>query len=223
VKTHCAVCHNDRANNGGLSLEGFDAAVAAPSLAAMMLSKMKNGAAGAGIGVPDKSTVDGLVAAFAAQSAGATKWTVERAKHRSTGAELVTASIVRELSSMAGSNGQPGIDAPMYRLVLTCNAATREGVMQLAWSPLPKRGALSVAVDNKPPAVYGSVGVRAFRRPDRHVSVRRARQARPHRIAATSRPACSFSARYDVSTSRCMAVQRPDRCTCSSGTPASIS
>ena len=181
VKTHCAVCHNDRANNGGLSLEGFDAAVAAPSLAAMMLSKitsgtalatvhaaahdqaaaalldrgLKNGAAGAaGIGVPDKSTVDGLVAAFAAQAAGATKWTVERAKHRSTGAELVTASIVRELPSMAGSNGQPGIDAPMYRLVLTCNAPTREGTMQLAWSPLPKRGALSVAVDNKPPAVY---------------------------------------------------------------------
>ena len=82
VKTHCAVCHNDRANNGGLSLEGFDAAVAPPSLAAMMLNKMtsgtalatvhaashgdaaaaaldkgvKNGAMGAaGIGVPDRT------------------------------------------------------------------------------------------------------------------------------------------------------------------------
>ena len=180
VKTHCAVCHNDRANNGGLSLERFDAAVAAPSLAAMMLSKitsgtslatvhaaahdpaaaavldtgLKNGAAGAaGIGVPDKSTVDGLVAAFAAQSAGATKWTVERANHRSTGAELVTASIVRELPARAAA-GQPPIDAPMYRLVLTCNAATREGAMQLAWSPLPKRGTLSVALDGKPPAAY---------------------------------------------------------------------
>jgi hypothetical protein len=180
VKTHCAVCHNDRANNGGLSLERFDAAVAAPSLAAMMLSKitsgtalktvhaaahdqaaaavldkgLKNGAVGAaGIGVPDKSTVDGLVAAFAAQSAGATKWTIERAQHRSTGAELVTASIMRELPSRAAA-GQPEIDAPMYRLVLTCNTATREGAMQLAWSPLPKRGTLSVALDGKPPAVY---------------------------------------------------------------------
>ena len=45
VKTHCAVCHSDRANNGGLSLEGFDAAVAAPSLAAMMLSKITSGTA----------------------------------------------------------------------------------------------------------------------------------------------------------------------------------
>src|ERR1041384_4594457 len=45
VKTHCAVCHNDRANNGGLSLEGFDAAVAPPSLAAMMLNKMTSGTA----------------------------------------------------------------------------------------------------------------------------------------------------------------------------------
>ena len=35
-------------------------------------------------------------------------------------------------------------------------------------------------------------------------------QTRPRRIAATSRPACSFSARYDVSTSRCIAVQSPD-------------
>jgi hypothetical protein len=45
VKTHCAVCHSDRANNGGLSLEGFDAAVATPSLAAMMLSKITSGTA----------------------------------------------------------------------------------------------------------------------------------------------------------------------------------
>ena len=107
MKTHCAVCHTDRANNGGLSLEGFDASVAAPSLAAMMLSKITSGTAlatvnaaghdaaaaatletrhgkgavsAAGIGVPDKSTVDGLVAAFAAQSAGAAKWSVERGK-----------------------------------------------------------------------------------------------------------------------------------------------
>ena len=180
VKTHCAVCHSDRANNGGLSLEGFDASVAAPSLAAMMLSKitsgtalatvhaaahdqaaaavldkgLKKGAAGAaGIGVPDKSTVDGLVAAFAAQSDGATKWFVERARHRSTGAELVTASIVRELPSAVAA-GRPETEAAMYRLVLTCNAATREGAMQLAWSPLPKRGTLAVALDGKPPAAY---------------------------------------------------------------------
>jgi len=180
VKTHCAVCHNDRANNGGLSLEGFDAAVAPPSLAAMMLNKMtsgtalatvhaashdptaaaaldkgvKNGAMGAaGIGVPDKGTQEGLVAAFASQSNGATKWTVARTKLRATGAELITASIVRE-SPSAPAAGRPLTEAEMYRLVLTCNAGTREGAMQLAWSPVPKRGTLAVAVDGKPATSY---------------------------------------------------------------------
>ena len=180
VKTHCAVCHSDRANNGGLSLEGFDAAAAAPSLAAMMLNKitsgsalatvhaaahdqaaaalvdkgMKNGAMGAaGVGVPDKSTQDGLVAAFAAQSHGATKWTLQRTKLQATGADVITASIVRELLS-APAAGRPLTEAEMYRLVLTCNAGTREGVMQLAWSPVPKRGTLSVAMDGRPPADY---------------------------------------------------------------------
>jgi hypothetical protein len=181
VKTHCAVCHTDRANNGGLSLEGFDASIAAPSLAAMMLSKITSGTAlatvnaaghdaaaatrlgrgvgkgavgAAGIGVPDKSTVDGLVAAFAAQSAGATKWTVERAKHRSTGADLVTASLVRELPSSAAA-GRPGdIEAAMYRLVLTCNVTAREGAMQLAWSPIPKEGPLAVSVDGRPVTMF---------------------------------------------------------------------
>ncbi len=127
VKSHCTVCHNDRANNGGLSLEGFDGARVAPSLAAMMLSKITSGTAlatvnaaghdaaaaatlekghedqgainASGIGVPDKATVDGLVAAFAAQSAGASNWSVERSKDRATSAEVITASIVRELPS----------------------------------------------------------------------------------------------------------------------------
>ena len=51
VKTHCAVCHNDRARNGGLTLEGFDAAIASPSLTAMMLSKMTSGTALATVNV----------------------------------------------------------------------------------------------------------------------------------------------------------------------------
>ena len=104
VKTHCAVCHNDRANNGGLSLEGFDGATrrAQPGgddaeqdhvrhraghgerrrsrsrpLWRRSRKGMKTGAINAsGNGVPDKATVDGLVAAFAAQSAGASN--VER-------------------------------------------------------------------------------------------------------------------------------------------------
>jgi hypothetical protein len=185
VKTHCAVCHSDRANNGGLSLEGFDASVAAPSLAAMMLSKITSGTAlatvhaadrdaaaaatlrrglgkgavnASGLGVPDKATVDGLVAAFASQSAGAAKWSMERSKHLATGADLVTASIVRELPSSAAA-GRPGdIEAAMYRLILTCNAATHEGAMQLAWSPIPKEGRLSVAYDGQPPTTFTVAG-----------------------------------------------------------------
>jgi len=181
VKTHCAVCHNDRANNGGLSLEGFDGARVAPSLAAMMLSKitsgtalatvhaaggdaaaaatlakgLKTGAAGAaGIGVPDKMTVDGLVAAFAAQSAGALNWSVERDKDRATGGDVVIASIVRELPShtAAGRLGSP--EAALYRLVLTCNIASRTGAMQLAWSPEAKRGTLAVALDGQSATTY---------------------------------------------------------------------
>jgi len=181
VKSHCDVCHNNRAVNGGLSLEGFDAARVAPSLAAMMLSKitsgtalatvdaagrdaaaaasmangMKTGAINAsGLGVPDKETVDGLVAAFAAQSTGASTWSVERAKDRASGADIVTASIVRELPSAvtAGRLGAP--EAALYRLVLTCNAATRDGAMQVAWSPEAKRGTLSVAADRAPAARF---------------------------------------------------------------------
>jgi hypothetical protein len=181
VRTHCAVCHHDRSNNGGLSLEGFDASVAAPSLAAMMLSKITSGTAlatvkaadrdtaaaatlkrglgkgavnASGLGAPDKDTVDGLVAAFAAQSTGATNWSVERTKQRATGAEVVTASIVRELPSAAEAGRPLDIEAAMYRLVLTCNITAREGAMQLAWSPIPKEGPLAVVVDGRPATMF---------------------------------------------------------------------
>jgi hypothetical protein len=181
VKSHCTVCHTDRANNGGLSLEGFDGARVAPSLAAMMLSKITSGTAlatvnaadhdaaaaatlarglgkgavnASGLGAPDKGTVDGLVTAFASQSAGAANWSVERTRQRATGAEMVTASIVRELPSAAEAGRPLDIEAAMYRLVLTCNVTAREGAMQLAWSPLPKEGPLAVAVDGKPATMF---------------------------------------------------------------------
>jgi hypothetical protein len=121
VQKYCAVCHTDAARNGGLSLEHFDAAQASPSLTAMLLSKltggvslatvreagssasaaalvdqkMKSGAMGAGIPIPDKVTIDAMIHAFALKSAGATEWTVERStatgsgtdgQHRSRGA-----------------------------------------------------------------------------------------------------------------------------------------
>ena len=175
----------------------------------------------------------------------------------------------------------------MYRLVLTCNVAAREGAMQLAWSPHPEGRHAGGGLDGKPrddvqgrgQGAHGErhagdhrasgVRVRAVRRHrGSRISCRqrtltvselfagetvtfpfdRADEVRTPgalgllplivlqggleppssatalaRIAATSRPACSFSARYDVSTSRCIAVQSPDRCICSSGTPASTS
>ena len=44
VQNYCAVCHTDAAKNGGLSLEHYAAAKVDPALAAMLLSKLLNGA-----------------------------------------------------------------------------------------------------------------------------------------------------------------------------------
>jgi hypothetical protein len=168
VHRYCAVCHTDAARNGGLSLEHFDAARAAPSLAAMMVSKftggvsletaqaassepgasalvarkMRTGAMGAaGIPIPDKATIDALIDALASKATGAYEWAVE------TNESGPTASILRELPSQTN----PG-EAVMYRLVLNCDGT------QLAWAPLPKAGALSVTVDGNAPAAYAVEG-----------------------------------------------------------------
>jgi hypothetical protein len=163
VRKYCAVCHTDIARNGGLSLEHFDAAQVAPSLAAMMVSKitggvslestraaasdpsaaelvalsMKHGAMGAaGIPIPDKAVIDALIAALAAEAARAQEWSLERGP-------AVTASILRELP---GANKG---EAAMFRLVVTCNAATHVGDMQLGWAPMPKIGGLTATADKK--------------------------------------------------------------------------
>jgi hypothetical protein len=176
VQKYCAVCHTDAARSGGLSLEHFDAAQAAPSLAAMMVSKltsgvlletvraaasdpgaaalvarkMKSGAMGAaGIPKPDKTTIDALIDALASEAAGANEWHALRTEDPATKAPVLTASILRELPS-AGSAGE----ASMYRLVFACNTATHEGEMQLAWAPVPNAGTLSAAVDGMKPLVF---------------------------------------------------------------------
>ncbi len=170
VQKYCAVCHTEAARNGGLSLEHFDAAQAAPSLTAMLLSKltggvslkvtsqagedptatavvnrkMKGGAMGAaGIPTPEKAVIDALIHAFAVASARAAEWTVERAKDK------LTASILRELPSTKS----PG-EAEAYRLIVSCDAATKEGSLQLAWSPVPQSGSLLAAVDRNTPVKY---------------------------------------------------------------------
>ena len=176
VRKYCAVCHTDAAKNGGLSLERFDAAKAPPSLTAMLLSKltggvllkivreapsnasaaafldkkMSSGAMGAaGIPIPDKATIDALIQAFAVQSAGAVDWSVERSKDAAANAPLLTASILREIPSAKNA-----AEAEVYRLIASCNSATQEGYVQLAWSPVPRSGTLAASVDGNTAVPY---------------------------------------------------------------------
>src|SRR5690242_16431568 len=79
VKKYCAVCHTDAAMNGGLSLQHYDAAKRDPTLAAMILSKLNNGAMGAaGNGVPDRAAQVAWLESTKEQAAGATEWFVSR-------------------------------------------------------------------------------------------------------------------------------------------------
>jgi len=144
VQKYCAVCHTDAAKNGGLSLEHYDAAQANPALAAMLLSKLRNGAMGAaGLGIPDTATRDAWVAATAAQAERAQGWTVIRTEARGSKAPVLTASIVRDVAPRKRDT-----DAPAYRLTLACNIASHQGEIQLTWSPEPQTNrTFSVSAD----------------------------------------------------------------------------
>lgn len=184
VQEYCAVCHTDAARSGGLSLERFDAAQTAPSLAAMMISKltsgvsletvraaasdpnaaalvarkMKSGAMGAaGVPIPDKATIDALINALAVKAAGAKEWDANHTQDPATKGPMLTASMLREVPSARNAG-----EAAMYRLVLTCNTATHEGEVQLAWAPAPKTGTLAVLVDGKTPVTYDLEGAAAM-------------------------------------------------------------
>lgn len=134
VKKYCAVCHSDAANNGALSLEHFDASEAPSSLMAMLLSKLKSGAIhAAGIPAPDQATVDGLMSALAYASTGAEGWTAVQKGN------ALEASILRQLPAAVDGG------ARLYRLVFDCRQ------LQLAWSPVPQNGMLTVVVDGGAP------------------------------------------------------------------------
>jgi hypothetical protein len=170
VEKYCAVCHTDPPVNGGLSLRGFDAAQAPPSLLAMMLSKltggvplavaravssdaaaavlvdkrMKSGAMGAsGIPIPDKAIIESLIHAFAVESAAATEWNVERRDG------ALTASTAREATSPYNKD-----EAEIYRITASCKEATGKGFLQLSWSPIAHGGTLTVSVDNSGATKY---------------------------------------------------------------------
>src|SRR4051812_9802653 len=134
VHKYCAVCHTDAARNGGLSLQHYDAAQVNPALAAMLLSKLRNGAMGAaGAGIPDPATRDAWVLATTAQAERAKGWTVTRTETPDSKARTLTASIVRDVAPR-----QSATDSPLYRLTLECDMASHKGQIQLTWSPAPQ-------------------------------------------------------------------------------------
>jgi hypothetical protein len=141
IQRHCAVCHTDAARNGGLTLQHFDAGDADPSLAAMLLSKLRGGAMGAA-GLPfEKADADSLEMAMLAASARSQEWTIKRGP-------LTTAGIVREVPSKDPE--QPS----RYRLAVTCDARSRNGSVQLSWAPSPRNGMVKASVDGGVPISY---------------------------------------------------------------------
>ncbi len=153
VAKYCASCHDDAKMVGGLTLQRFDAAHVTPSLAAMMASKLKDGALGAsGLRpLPDRATENALTSALSAEGAGAGDWAVERSQEPKTQAPILTASMVQEVP--AANPAKPDL----YRLKLTCHTDTHEGEMQVAWAPrdVPQSGAMvSAAVDGQSPTTH---------------------------------------------------------------------
>lgn len=157
IAKYCAVCHNDAHENGGLTLEHFDAAHADPSLVAMLISKIRDGGAisAAGLPRPDGATQDALLRALMTESVGASNWTLSRTQDSITAAPIMTASIVEEVplpanapQRYAGDNAAPDL----FRLSITCHVDTHEAEIRVAWAPgVPPKGSLmSVAVDGKP-------------------------------------------------------------------------
>ena len=97
----------------------------------------------AGLGIPDPATREAWVAATAAQAERAGRWTVIRSEKPGAKTHVLTASIVREVARRNSDT-----DAPVYRLTLACNTATRKGEIQLTWSPSPQTDrTFSVAAD----------------------------------------------------------------------------
>ena len=131
VQKYCAVCHTDASQNGGLTLQHFDAAHPDPGVAAMMLGKLKTGALGAaGIDYPTMRRFRPGPSATAAEATGAHRWQMHPMEDLKTKASILTASIVRDVPSKVSK------DVPdSYRLIVSCRPDTRDARIDLAWSP----------------------------------------------------------------------------------------
>jgi len=179
IEKHCAVCHNDTAHNGGLSLEGFSVERAHDSLVAMLLSKMTQGLSvktlqashespaakalvatrmkggammAAGVAPPSDARMYALIEALAARTTNAANWDM-RVEALGGGRQRLTASILRE-APRAGDG-----EAAMYRLIATCTVGGRDGELRLSWSPQPREGRLLVSVDGAAPVAYTVAGM----------------------------------------------------------------
>ena len=121
--------------------------------AALVAKRLKGGAINAaGIAPPDKAIVEALAMALASTAIGANEWHIYQTEDALTKSPITTASILREMPSRDTG------EAETYRLVLRCSAATHEGEMQLAWSPVPKKGTVSATVDGKKRFTYNVEG-----------------------------------------------------------------
>src|SRR5262249_17520464 len=139
--------HDDIHRNGGLSLQHFDAANLEPSLAAMMVSKLKSGAIGAsGQPKPEPVIQQALLDALVMRSARATDWILTRASDPTSKTGRLSEGIVRQ----SPSTGE------VYRLNLTCDPDRHEGELQLSWSPDPGKSGreVRVTVDGNPQSGY---------------------------------------------------------------------
>jgi len=173
VQKYCVSCHTDAEPSGALSLQHFDAMSAAPAVSAMLLSKvtagvplaivksapsdagaaavldrqMRHGAMGAaGIGVPDKATIEAFIQSLAASSTGAGTWQVRH------GGPVVTATVARELKPRSSG------EASTYRLTLSCNPSTRERQALLTWAPSVANGPMTAVLDGGAPLHYEARG-----------------------------------------------------------------
>ncbi len=189
IHKHCETCHTDAARSGGLSLQHFDAATAAPSLIAVMLSKLTEGVS--------LATVKAAASEPDAATLVAQALVSQKMKHGAMGAAGIpipdkptTDALIYALASeTTGANewhldrtpdpttkaplltasimrevpsGKGSSEAAMYRLLVACNGTTHQGEMQLVWAPVPAHpGTLSALVDGKTKFTYEMGGIGA--------------------------------------------------------------